>query len=75
MNNFIGNEESITIESLRNSSFLCFFTEMVQVLCIINSICIMAIRTTSFQRYESQRISGRKVPWAMWLKKYRIQVI
>lgn len=45
------------------------------MLCILMSICIMAIRTTSFQRYESQRLNGRKVPWAMWLKKYRIQVI
>ncbi|OXU28218.1 hypothetical protein TSAR_011729 [Trichomalopsis sarcophagae] len=48
-------------------------SEVVHMLCILMSICIMAMRTTSFQRYESQRLNGRKVPWAMWLKKYRIQ--
>ncbi|XP_012524983.1 uncharacterized protein LOC105830291 [Monomorium pharaonis] len=44
-----------------------------QVLCIVMSIVIMAIRTASFQRFESQRVNGRKLPWAMWLKKYCIQ--
>lgn len=33
----------------------------------------MAVQTASFQRFESQRINGRKLPWAMWLKKYRAQ--
>lgn len=35
------------------------------------SIIVIAIQTALFQRFESQRISGRKLPWAMWLKKYR----
>lgn len=38
------------------------------------SVVILAIQTTSFQRFESQRINGRKLPWAMWLKKYCVQV-
>lgn len=46
---------------------------VVQVLCIAMSIVILAIETTSFQRFESQRVNGRKLPWAMWLKKYRIE--
>ncbi|KAL0111378.1 hypothetical protein PUN28_012934 [Cardiocondyla obscurior] len=45
----------------------------VQVLCIIMSIVVIAIKTASFQRFESQRVNGRKLPWAMWLKKYCIQ--
>ncbi|XP_077275048.1 uncharacterized protein LOC143904327 isoform X2 [Temnothorax americanus] len=45
----------------------------VQVLCIIMSIVTVAIKTASFQRFESQRVNGRKLPWAMWLKKYCIQ--
>lgn len=45
----------------------------VQVLCIIMSIVILAIETASFQRFESQRINGRKLPWAMWLKKYCVE--
>jgi hypothetical protein len=50
------------------------FIVTVQVLCIIMSIMILAIETASFQRFESQRINGRKLPWAMWLKKYCIEV-
>ncbi|KAG7207591.1 hypothetical protein KM043_009214 [Ampulex compressa] len=46
---------------------------IVQVLSIFMSIAVVAIETTSFQRFESQRVNGRKLPWAMWLKKYRIQ--
>ncbi|XP_068965276.1 uncharacterized protein [Bombus flavifrons] len=46
---------------------------VVKVLSITISIVILAIQTTSFQRFESQRINGRKLPWAMWLKKYCIQ--
>ncbi|EFN64737.1 hypothetical protein EAG_06955, partial [Camponotus floridanus] len=45
----------------------------VQVLCIIMSVVILAIETASFQRFESQRVNGRKLPWAMWLKKYCIE--
>ncbi|XP_072763543.1 uncharacterized protein [Anoplolepis gracilipes] len=45
----------------------------IQVLCIIMSIVILAIETTSFQRFESQRVNGRKLPWAMWLKKYCVK--
>ncbi|XP_071648953.1 uncharacterized protein [Temnothorax longispinosus] len=48
-------------------------TLTVQVLCIIMSIVTVAIKTASFQRFESQRVNGRKLPWAMWLKKYCIQ--
>ncbi|XP_014204092.1 uncharacterized protein LOC106636260 [Copidosoma floridanum] len=48
-------------------------SEVIHGLCILVSICVIAIKTTSFQRYESQRVAGRKVPWAMWLKKYRLQ--
>ncbi|XP_011496498.1 PREDICTED: uncharacterized protein LOC105361093, partial [Ceratosolen solmsi marchali] len=48
-------------------------SEAVHILCILMSVCIMAIRTTQFQRYESQRTNGRKVPWAMWLKKFKIE--
>lgn len=44
------------------------------MLSISMSIVILAIQTTSFQRFESQRINGRKLPWAMWLKKYCVQV-
>ncbi|XP_006614130.1 uncharacterized protein LOC102672338 isoform X1 [Apis dorsata] len=46
---------------------------VVKVLSISMSIVILAIQTTSFQRFESQRINGRKLPWAMWLKKYCVQ--
>lgn len=46
---------------------------VVKVLSIIMSVVILAIQTTSFQRFESQRINGRKLPWAMWLKKYCVQ--
>lgn len=46
---------------------------VVKVLSISMSIIILAIQTTSFQRFESQRINGRKLPWAMWLKKYCVQ--
>ncbi|XP_034943341.1 uncharacterized protein [Chelonus insularis] len=46
---------------------------VIHVLCILISIVVLAIQTTSFQRFESQRINGRKLPWAMWLKKYRVQ--
>ncbi|XP_017792855.1 PREDICTED: uncharacterized protein LOC108574733 [Habropoda laboriosa] len=46
---------------------------VVKVLSILMSIVILAIQTTSFQRFESQRINGRKLPWAMWLKKYCVQ--
>ncbi|XP_026826696.1 uncharacterized protein LOC105274442 isoform X1 [Ooceraea biroi] len=45
----------------------------VQVLCITMSIMILAIQTASFQRFESQRVNGRKLPWAMWLKKYCVE--
>ncbi|XP_032678262.1 uncharacterized protein LOC116847406 isoform X1 [Odontomachus brunneus] len=45
----------------------------VQVLCILMSVVIMAMQTTSFQRFESQRLNGRKLPWAMWLKKYCVE--
>ncbi|XP_033232151.1 uncharacterized protein LOC117183096 isoform X2 [Belonocnema kinseyi] len=48
-------------------------SEAVQILCILVSIAVMAMKTMSFQRYESQRVYGRKLPWALWLKKYRIQ--
>ncbi|XP_043460852.1 uncharacterized protein LOC122497670 isoform X2 [Leptopilina heterotoma] len=48
-------------------------SETVQILCILVSIGVMAMKTMSFQRYESQRVNGRKLPWALWLKKYRIQ--
>lgn len=47
---------------------------VIHVLCIFVSIIVLAIQTASFQRFESQKINGRKVPWAMWLKKYREQV-
>ncbi|XP_053999203.1 uncharacterized protein LOC128887387 [Hylaeus anthracinus] len=46
---------------------------VIKVLSIVMSIVILAIQTTSFQRFESQRINGRKLPWAMWLKKYCAQ--
>ncbi|XP_076291855.1 uncharacterized protein LOC143214542 isoform X2 [Lasioglossum baleicum] len=46
---------------------------VIKVLSILMSIVIVAIQTTSFQRFESQRVNGRKLPWAMWLKKYRVQ--
>ncbi|KAK0085185.1 hypothetical protein PV325_008871 [Microctonus aethiopoides] len=46
---------------------------VVHLICIFSSIVVLAIQTTSFQRFESQKINGRKVPWAMWLKKYRAQ--
>nr|XP_031838553.1 uncharacterized protein LOC116429587 [Nomia melanderi] len=46
---------------------------VIKVLSIVMSIVILAIQTTSFQRFESQRINGRKLPWAMWLRKYCIQ--
>ncbi|OAD54009.1 hypothetical protein WN48_08429 [Eufriesea mexicana] len=46
---------------------------VVKVLSITMSIVILAIQTTSFQRFESQRINGRKLPWAMWFKKYCVQ--
>ena len=52
-----------------------FFLETVQMLCIIMSICLLAVKTASFQWYESQRMNGRKAPWATWLKKYKVQVI
>ncbi|XP_015126344.1 uncharacterized protein LOC107047929 [Diachasma alloeum] len=45
----------------------------VHILCILVSIIVLAVQTASFQRFESQRINGRKLPWAMWLKKYRTQ--
>ncbi|XP_014229149.1 uncharacterized protein LOC106653987 [Trichogramma pretiosum] len=45
----------------------------VQILCIIMSVIVIAIKITSFQRYESQRMKGRKVPWATWFKKYKTQ--
>ncbi|XP_014615017.1 PREDICTED: uncharacterized protein LOC106792986 [Polistes canadensis] len=45
----------------------------IHVLCILMSVVILAIETTSFQRFESQRVNGRKLPWAMWLKKYCIK--
>lgn len=45
----------------------------VQVLCIVMSIVVLAIETASFQRFESQRVNGRKLPWAMWLKKYCVE--
>lgn len=50
------------------------FAVTVQVLCIIMSIIVIAIKTASFQRFESQRVNGRKLPWAMWLKKYCVEV-
>lgn len=50
-----------------------FQSIVIHVLCIIMSIVIVAIETASFQRFESQRVNGRKVPWAMWLKKYCIE--
>lgn len=46
---------------------------VIQVVCIFMSIAILSVQTTSFQRFESQRVNGRKLPWAMWLKKYRLQ--
>ncbi|XP_076670843.1 uncharacterized protein LOC143370100 [Andrena cerasifolii] len=46
---------------------------VVKVLSILMSIMVLAIQTTSFQRFESQRVNGRKLPWAMWLKKYCVQ--
>ncbi|XP_008544814.1 uncharacterized protein LOC103569338 [Microplitis demolitor] len=46
---------------------------VVQVLCIFTSIVVLAVQTASFQRFESQRANGRRLPWAMWLKKYRLQ--
>ncbi|XP_066594310.1 uncharacterized protein [Prorops nasuta] len=48
-------------------------TMVVQGLSILMSIVVLAIQTTSFQRFESQRINGRKLPWAMWLKKYCVE--
>ncbi|XP_078047079.1 uncharacterized protein LOC144475251 isoform X2 [Augochlora pura] len=46
---------------------------VIKVLSILMSVVIVAIQTTSFQRFESQRVNGRKLPWAMWLKKYCVQ--
>ncbi|XP_068992253.1 uncharacterized protein [Neodiprion pinetum] len=46
---------------------------VVQILSIFMSIVVLSIQTMSFQRFESQRINGRKLMWAMWLKKYREQ--
>ncbi|KZC06888.1 hypothetical protein WN55_08122 [Dufourea novaeangliae] len=43
---------------------------VIRALSIFMSIVILAIQTTSMQRFESQRVNGRKLPWAMWLKKY-----
>ncbi|XP_034174912.1 uncharacterized protein LOC117601823 [Osmia lignaria lignaria] len=48
---------------------------VVKVISILMSVVILAVQTTSFQRFESQRINGRKLPWAMWLKKYCVQEI
>ncbi|XP_043673585.1 uncharacterized protein LOC122631678 [Vespula pensylvanica] len=50
-----------------------FQSIVVHVLCILMSIVIVAIETTAFQRFESQRVNGRKLPWAMWLKKYCVE--
>lgn len=57
----------------RQTTDRTFQSVSVQVLCILMSIMIVAIQTTSFQRFESQRVNGRKLPWAMWLKRYRLQ--
>lgn len=58
----------------RHSSVSRSYQSMtVQVLCIVMSIIVIAIKTASFQRFESQRVNGRKLPWAMWLKKYCIE--
>ncbi|XP_011877793.1 PREDICTED: uncharacterized protein LOC105567494 isoform X2 [Vollenhovia emeryi] len=58
----------------RQSSVLRSYQSiMVQVLCIVMSIVVVAMKTASFQRFESQRVNGRKLPWAMWLKRYCIQ--
>ncbi|XP_014471707.1 PREDICTED: uncharacterized protein LOC106742877 [Dinoponera quadriceps] len=46
---------------------------MVHVVCILMSVVILAIQTASFQRFESQRLNGRRLPWAMWLKKYCVK--
>ncbi|XP_076243460.1 uncharacterized protein LOC143184835 [Calliopsis andreniformis] len=46
---------------------------VIKVLSILMSVVIVAVQTTSFQRFESQRVNGRKLPWAMWLKKYCVQ--
>lgn len=46
---------------------------VVKVLSILMSITILAIQTTSFQRFESQRVNGRTLPWATWLRKHRTQ--
>ncbi|XP_043288528.1 uncharacterized protein [Venturia canescens] len=48
-------------------------TVVVHMLCILMSIVVMSMETASFQRFESQRINGRRLPWATWLKKYREQ--
>lgn len=44
---------------------------MIQLMSVFMSIVVVATQTMSFQRFESQKINGRKLPWAMWLKKYR----
>ncbi|XP_015584724.1 uncharacterized protein LOC107262737 isoform X1 [Cephus cinctus] len=46
---------------------------VIHILCVVVSVVVLAIQTMSFQRFESQRINGRKLPWAMWLKKHRDQ--
>ncbi|KOX76413.1 hypothetical protein WN51_12094 [Melipona quadrifasciata] len=68
--------ETLNIASAPAAIELYFFMVsgiVVKVLSIIMSVVILAIQTTSFQRFESQRINGRKLPWAMWLKKYCVQ--
>ncbi|KAM0728195.1 hypothetical protein ACS0PU_005664 [Formica fusca] len=57
----------------QSSALRSYQSVTVQVLCIIMSIVILAIETASFQRFESQRVNGRKLPWAMWLKKYCVE--
>ncbi|XP_017888295.1 uncharacterized protein LOC108629877 [Ceratina calcarata] len=46
---------------------------IVKVLSIVMSVTILAIQTASFQRFESQRVNGRTLPWATWLRKHRTQ--
>ncbi|EFN84100.1 uncharacterized protein LOC105183574 [Harpegnathos saltator] len=58
---------------LQNPLHRSYQSVMVQVICILMSVIILAIQTASFQRFESQRLNGRKLPWAMWLKKYCIE--
>lgn len=49
---------------------VCFVSAYVQLLSIIFNLAKLAITTTHYQRFRSQKLTGKQYPWYKSYKNY-----